>query len=310
MYSLCQSAVPYVQSMLACFKMISEDKKMIGNSKATILAIAAAGRFGGLVLPEIAKRGAKVRGFVRNATQSDVARRHGAAEVAIGDLRDPASLAAALQNVGSVFYIAPAFMAGEAEVGARVVRAAAQAGVRRFVFSSVIHPTLSALVNHSAKAPVEEAILVSGMEYAFLQPTMFFQNFAESWPEVHKTGVLSQPWSIETRFTRVDYRDVAEVATIALTEDRLTFGTYELCADGALDRTEVAALMSEVLGRTITAGRSSSGNSPPAMKTMFEWYDTHGLLGNALVLRSILGREPRTLRAYFEELAARTADLR
>jgi uncharacterized protein YbjT (DUF2867 family) len=277
---------------------------MIENSNATILSIGAAGRFGGLVVPELAQRGAKVRGFVRNATQGDVARRLGAAEFAVGDLRDLASLAAALKDVGSVFYIAPAFMVDEAEVGVRIVRAARQAGVRRFVFSSVIHPTLSALVNHSAKAPVEEAILVSGMEYAFLQPTMFFQNFAESWPEVQKTGVLSQPWSIETRFTRVDYRDVAEVAAIALTEDRLTFGTYELCADGALDRREVAALISEVMGRTVKAGRSSSGNSPPAMKAMFEWYDTHGLLGNALALRSILGRQPRTLRAYFEELAA------
>ncbi|AOX21556.1 hypothetical protein [Kozakia baliensis] len=28
----------------------------------------------------------------------------------------------------------------------------------------------------------------------------------------------------------------------------------------------------------------------------------YGLLGNALTLRAILGREPRTLEAYFEEL--------
>jgi hypothetical protein len=39
------------------------------------------------------------------------------------------------------------------------------------------------------------------------------------------------------------------------------------------------------------------------MKPMFDWYDRHSLLGNALTLRAILGREPRTLRAYFEELA-------
>lgn len=32
------------------------------------------------------------------------------------------------------------------------------------------------------------------------------------------------------------------------------------------------------------------------------WYNCHGLLGNALTLRAILGREPRLLEAYFEEL--------
>jgi hypothetical protein len=42
------------------------------------------------------------------------------------------------------------------------------------------------------------------------------------------------------------------------------------------------------------------------MTVMFEWYDKRGLLGNALVLRAILGREPRTLRAYLEELAAQS----
>jgi len=31
-------------------------------------------------------------------------------------------------------------------------------------------------------------------------------------------------------------------------------------------------------------------------------------LGNALTLRSILGREPRTLREYFSELAANAAE--
>jgi hypothetical protein len=39
------------------------------------------------------------------------------------------------------------------------------------------------------------------------------------------------------------------------------------------------------------------------LRTMCEHYDHHGLLGNPLVARAILGREPRTLRAYFEELA-------
>jgi uncharacterized protein YbjT (DUF2867 family) len=206
-------------------------------------------------------------------------------------------------------------MPNEAEVGKGMVAAAKEAGVRRFVFSSVIDPSISALVNHSAKAPVEEAIIESGMEYALLQPTLFVQGIARSWPTVLQTGVFAEPWSTETRFTRVDYRDVAEVAAIALTEERLLYGTYQLCAEGNLNRNEVAALMGEVLGRTIEAGvlsrpqsggpaRSSRDEASAPMTVMFEWYDKRGLLGNALVLRAILGREPRTLRAYLQELAA------
>ena len=58
----------------------------------TILAIGAAGKFAGLVLPELAKRGARVRGLVQRPEQVDQVRQHGAAEIAVGDLADRASL--------------------------------------------------------------------------------------------------------------------------------------------------------------------------------------------------------------------------
>ncbi len=107
-------------------------------------------------------------------------------------------------------------------------------------------------------------------------------------------------------FTRVDYRGVAEVAAIAPTEDRLPQGTFEPCAEGTLDRKAVAALISEILGREIKAARidpNSLGAESKPMRPMFDHYDRHDLLGNATTLRAILGREPRALRAYFEELA-------
>jgi uncharacterized protein YbjT (DUF2867 family) len=278
-----------------------------------ILAVGAAGKFAGLVIPALAGRGARVRGLVRKPDQAAQVRSHGAEEVVVGDLRDRASLDAALHGIDAVFYIAPAFLPGEAEVGKSMVSAVIQAGVRRFVFSAVIHPLLGGLVNHAAKAPVEEAVLNSDLEFTFLHPTLYFQNYAGPWPKIVETGVLAEPWSADTRFTRVDYRDVAEVAAIALTEDRLLYGTFELCAPGNLNRKDVAALIGEVLGREIKAERLDPvalGDTPEAMKAMFEHYDHHGLLGCPLALRAILEREPRTLRAYFEELASsRTTDL-
>ncbi|WP_281035191.1 NmrA family NAD(P)-binding protein [Mesorhizobium tamadayense] len=177
--------------------------------------------------------------------------------------------------MGAVFYIAPAFIPGEADVGKNVVEAAVDTGVRRFVFSAVIHPVLSNLVNHVAKVPVEEAVLTSGMEYTFLHPARYFQNYAAFWLKVVKEGVLAEPWSSETRFSLVDYRDVAEVTAIALTEERLLFGTFELCAPGHLNRLDVAALMSDVLGRKIRERRDPDilGDIPQGLWAMFNHYD-------------------------------------
>jgi len=49
---------------------------------------------------------------------------------------------------------------------------------------------------------------------------------------------------------------------------------------------------------------AGAGPGAPALERMFAWYDQRGLMGNALTLRAVLGREPRTLRHFFEELAA------
>jgi len=276
------------------------------GSKLTVLAVGAAGNLAGLVVPELVARGARVRGLVRKPDQVEEAKQRGAAEVAVGDLADLDSLSAALQGVDAVFHVGPAFAPNEIRMGRNIVEAAVRAGVRKFVFSSVIHPILSKLPNHAAKAQVEEALIDSNLEYTILHPTVLFQNYSIFWPRVVQTGILEEPWSPNTRFSRVDYRDVAEVAAIALTEDRLAYGTFELCSAGTLNRHEVAALISEVLGRQITVGTidpDALGQIPDDLRTMCEHYDRRGLLGNPLVLRAILGREPRTLRAYFEELA-------
>lgn len=272
-----------------------------------VLAFGAAGKFAGLVVPELAKRGAWVRGMVRDAGQTDAVLQRGASEVAVADLTDAASLPAALDGIDAVFYLAPVFHPDEAALGRRMVAAAKEAGVRRFVFSSVIHPSLSVLVNHSAKLPVEDAILQSGMDYVLLQPTLFFQNLTAAWPGVVEHDVFAEPWSCDTRFSRVDYRDVAEVAAIALTDDRLLNGTYELCGDGPHDRRDVARLLSEVLGRDIAAAVADRPGTDSPIGRMFDYYDRHHVVGNALVLRTILGREPRSLRDFFQERALERA---
>lgn len=277
------------------------------TSNQTILAVGAAGKFAHFVIPELAKRGAKVRGLIHHAEQSEEVIKNGAVEVVVGDLSDRSFLNAAMKDMDSVFYIAPAIISNEAEVGKSVVDAARKAGVSRFVFSALIHPIISKMSHHIAKAPVEEAAITSDMEFTFLHPAMFFQNItAAMLADVVKHRVFPQAWSVDTAFSRVDYRDVAEVAAIALMEDRLNYGTFELCAEGHLSGQDIAALMGEVVGQKIEAVKIHPNQPSPTMQSMFEWYDHHGLVGNSLTLRAILGREPRSLRDYLKEISAQS----
>lgn len=214
-----------------------------------------------------------------------------------------------------VFHINPAFASREADLGVAMVRAAKDAGVRKFVFSGVIHPSLSKMANHSAKRPVEEALYESGMNFTILQPAMFMQTLGGGWDAVLKTGQFALPYSAAARVCFVDYRDVAEAAAMAFTEEKLAYGTFELCAPGMVNRVEIAGMMSETLGRTIRAAEIPfddwaqaahlpAGPVRDGLKFMDTDYDRYGFPGgNALVLRAILGREPRTLRQYIQELA-------
>jgi uncharacterized protein YbjT (DUF2867 family) len=268
-----------------------------------ILAFGATGPIAGLVLSELARRQSFVRAFIRREEQRAAVRERGASEIAIGDLRDGRSIADGLHGMDAVFYIAPVHLLDQAELGVRLIAQAANAGVQRFVFSSVIHPVLG-LSNHAAKVPVEEALVDSGMEFVILHPGIFYQNFATAWRGIIERRQLAEPWSSETRHSRVDYRDVAEVAAVALLENRLTNGTFELCAEGPLNRREIAAMLSDITGHEVearTGDPSAFGSKAEGLRPMIEHYNRHGLVGNALILRTV--REPRSLRSYFEELA-------
>ncbi|CAA9311857.1 hypothetical protein AVDCRST_MAG94-1003 [uncultured Leptolyngbya sp.] len=284
-----------------------------------VLMIGATGKYASLVVPELKQRGVTIRALVRDKDKVDAARQQGVDEVSIADLRNPESLRTAAAGVDGVFHINPALAPDEAEMGVAMVEAAKVAGVRKFVFSGVIHPSLSKLSNHTAKCPVEEALYESGMEFTVLQPTRFMQqNLEWDWNAVLEKGHFSLPYSKQLKGSYVDYRDVAEVAALALTGDKLNYGTFELSAPDMFSRVEIAAMISEAIGQTIEAGELSfdewvkaahipEGSFREGLRQLYVYYNQYDFLGNALILRAILGREPRTMEQYIQDLATRKA---
>ncbi len=285
------------------------------GTRRTVLVVGAAGRFAGLVPRALRGRGVVVRGLVRDARQRPAALANGADEVAVADLRDAAAVDRALEQVDGVFHIGPAFAPDEAQLGTALVAAARRAGVRRFVFSSVIQPTDVSLANHASKIPVEQALFHSGLQFTVLQPANFMQNLLRTWPRVLADGVLEEPYPVDRPVARVDYRDVAEAAAIALTTERLAHGCFELAGEAGLTRLDVAAMASRALGRPVAAREADldrwTAQLPASMtapqremlRKINEHYAAHGLRANTLVLRSVLGRAPRSMEAFVRELA-------
>jgi uncharacterized protein YbjT (DUF2867 family) len=141
------------------------------------------------------------------------------------------------------------------------------------------------------------------------------QNIGLAWPSIRDHSCFGEPFPKDTRIARVDYRDVAEIAAIALTEDRLAFATLELCA-GMYSRMDIVAALSETLGYPVAAlqpGFSEwaakarlpySEDQLLLLSKVLDHYQAYGLGGNSLALRAALGREPRSLQAYIKDLIA------
>jgi uncharacterized protein YbjT (DUF2867 family) len=282
-----------------------------------VLMVGATGRYAHHVLPELKQRGVKVRALVRSRESEKKARDYGVDETAIGDLGDARGLISAAVGVDAVFYIGPAFALRESDMGVTMVEAAKAAGVGKFVFSSVMHPSISKLTNHASKRPVEEALYESGMTFVVLQPAIFMQTMEAGWTEVIRSGRFALPYSRRVKTCFVDYRDVASVAAEAFVTDKFDNGTFELCAPGMFNRSEIAALMSDALELRIEAGEVSfdvwadtaripDGPWRSGLKRMYADYNQYGFHGgNPAVLKCVLGREPRTLKEFFRELALR-----
>jgi uncharacterized protein YbjT (DUF2867 family) len=282
-----------------------------------VLMVGATGKYAHHVLPELKKRGVKVRALVRNRDSEKKAREYGADEVVVADLQEARGLISAAVGVDGVFHIGPAFAPRESDMGITMVEAARAAGVSKFVFSSVMHPSISRMTNHSSKRPVEEALYESGMTFTVVQPAIFMQTMEGGWKEIIRSGKFALPYSRRVKTCYVDYRDVAEVAAKAFVTEEFDNGTYELCAPGMFNRSEIAALMSETLELRIEAGEMSfdtwadraqvpEGPVRAGLKRMYAEYNQYGFRGgNPTVLKCLLGREPRTLQQFFQELVAR-----
>ncbi len=273
-----------------------------------VLATGATGTYAGLVVPALVSRGIEVRALVHDPAKADIPRAAAAREIVLGDLGDRTSLDAAMAGMDGVFLITPAFAPDATRLALNAVEAAVRAGVRKVVYSGVYHPSLS-LVNHAGTRAVEEALYRSELAFVVVQPAMFMQGLAGAYAQALESGTVVMPWSKHSRMTYVDYRDVADVVATAFTGDALDHGTFELAAPGTHDRVAIAALMSEVAGRELTAEDPNGlpPGQPEGLTAMFQEYDRFGFHGgNALVLRSILQREPRGLEAFLTELGGRS----
>ncbi len=272
-----------------------------------ILVTGAAGKTGKAIVKAMVARGQAVHAFVHREVHRSALMALGATTVSVGTLDDVAAIALAAQGARAVYHICPNVSPLELPFARAVADGVARAGVKRFIFHSVLHPQIEAMPHHWQKMRVEEMLFARGLDVTVLQPTAYMQNILTGWQTIVTQGVYSVPYPASTRISLIDLDDVAEVAALVTPDDAHIGASYELAGTAPLSQTEVANTLSAALGKPVRfesespdawAARARAAGMDEyrrnTLEKMFRYYEEHGLVGNPTVLTALLGREPTT----------------
>ena len=296
-----------------------------------ILVTGATGNVGRAVLQQLLEAGQPVRAAVTNLERAGWQPKFSAqletgqlqlARLEFGDVR---SYEAAFAGVGACFLMRPPAVSDIKRLILPAIDAGVALGVRRWAFLSLQGAQRNPVVPHRAVEKYLEQLGKSdALEYTFLRASFFMQNLSTTHREdIARLGDIFIPaGSGKTAF--IDVRDIAAVAVKALTSsdtDLERLGLHnagvELTSAEALTYAEVAAIMTRVLGRTITYSNPSplafglhlkKQGAPLAQILVMEALYTFaklGLAGNLTgEVQRILGRVPITLEQFARDEAA------
>lgn len=278
-----------------------------------ILVTGAAGKTGQHIVRALATRKQNVRALVRKSEQVEMLQALGAGEVHIGDMRDMQVLRAAFTGITAVYHIAPNVCPDELSIGQMMINAALEAGITHFVYHSVLHPQVEEMPHHWLKLRVEEALFKSGLEFTILQPAVYMQNLLGYRAAILERGVYAVPFSIDARQSMVDLNDVAEAASLVLTQTGHTQAIYELVSKDAPSPREIANLLSQLLGKPVRAEQvdrktwevqsrlgEMNDYAISTLLKMFKYYEQYNFYGNPNVLNWLLGREPGRFETFLD----------
>ncbi len=193
--------------------MLAEKKDQL------ILVTGATGKQGSAAVLRLTERGFSVRALTRDPDQPAVRvlTGHGA-EVVRGDLEDRESLMAALDGAYGVFAVLTPYEAGvDAEVrqGKNLADAAARAGVKHFVYSSVGSADQNTGIPHfESKARIEEHIRRLDMAWTIIRPVFFMENLLSS-AHTLREGRITSPLTPDRKLQMIAVTDIGAFAAIA-----------------------------------------------------------------------------------------------
>jgi uncharacterized protein YbjT (DUF2867 family) len=212
---------------------------------ARILVTGATGHTGSLIVHRLRDRGVEVRALVRDVGRA-ASLKAGGAEVAIGDLDDPASLPAAVKGVDRIYLVT---WNGETAERQRknLIDAARRSGNPHIVVGGALGP--ASRIGQQIDA-TNRYLQASGLPWTILQPTFFMQNLMGAKATIAQGAIY---WDLGNgQLPAIDLRDIADCAAAVLSGDGHAGQSYDLTGPQAISAGDMAAVFSDELNHAVT----------------------------------------------------------
>jgi uncharacterized protein YbjT (DUF2867 family) len=233
--------------------------------------VGVSGNTGGAAARALMRRGARVRAIVHDHARGDAWAARGA-EVAVADLADAATLAAAFQDADAVYVLnPPAYTMPDIFARAEVlVRSLFEAARRArpghlVVLSSIGAHLASGHGNIRTNSTFEQVLAGWGGPVTFLRPAYFMENWA--WVAAAAAqGVLPSFLSPASRaIPMVSAEDIGERAAQAMLEPAAGARVVELAGPRECSPDDVAAAFTKALGRPVSVAVVPESEWPAAL---------------------------------------------
>ncbi|ATY14021.1 NAD(P)-dependent oxidoreductase [Amycolatopsis sp. AA4] len=235
----------------------------------TVLVTGATGTVGSALIPALRARGSTVRAMTRGRPLDGV-------ETVVADLRDPASIAAALKGVDAIFLNSPS-APDAAELQIQFANLARDAGVGRLVLLSQYAARADSPVRFLRwHAEVEAHVAKLGLDYTVLRPNLYLQallNFSATIAQ----GFLAAPIG-DAAVSVIDTRDISAAAAAVLTTSGHARRTYPLTGPRAVTHAQIADALSAATGRDIAFRDAPADQFAAALTGLLPSWQIGGLV--------------------------------
>jgi uncharacterized protein YbjT (DUF2867 family) len=219
----------------------------MARRRLTVILVTTAGKVGSETVRLLRQRDMPVRVLVRDPAKARTLGEAGA-EVAIGDLDVPASIDAAMTGITTVVLVSPAVPVQELNV----IGAAAREGAGHIIKATSKASADSPIARRRWQTEIEAGLAASGIPHTLLRSNAYMQNVLMLAPAIAQTSSFGSAAG-KGRTGMVDARDVAAAAAqIASSPAEHAGQTYWLSGPEPISNYDVAAVLSELLSRTIT----------------------------------------------------------